>query len=907
MARTKYIQTNFTAGELSPRLDARIDLTKYQNGAKTLENMFIFPHGGTQRRGGTKFITQTKTAADKVRLVPFEFSTTQAYILEFGDEYIRFYRDNGAILEASKTITGITQANPAVVTSNSHGYNNGDWVYISAVVGMTEVNGSYYIVAGKTTNTFQLTDLDGNNINSSAFTAYGSAGTAERVYTVTTPWDKDDLFELSFTQSADILYVVHPNYSPRQVSRTGHTSWTVTEYEFIDGPYLAENTTDTTLALSGTSGSVTVTASAVTGINGDAGFRAADVGRLIRYTHSGTTTYLKVTAFTDTTHVTATVTGDNSGGTSGVTTWRLGYYYTNNQPSTVAFYEQRLVFGGSNDYPQLMVFSASGDYTNHAPGTSADDPMVYTIATDQVNVIRWLNPGLVLVVGTVGGEFVVSASSQDEALTPTNIRVIRQTTYGSADISALRVSNVVLFVQRAKRKIREFVYRFESDTYVAPDLTLLAEHITSTGIVQLAYQQEPDSILWACLTDGTLLGMTYQRDQDVVAWHSHTIGGVSDTADTKAQVESIAVIPTTATDGAGRDQLWLSVKRLINGNTYRYIEVLQPGLEVEDSQEDAFFVDSGLTLDSPKTITAATRAKPVVITSSSHGFSDGDLVDIRDVKGMTELNNKRFVVIESTTNTFEIMAQSKTTVTAATKANPCVITSASHGLSTGNEIGFLNVGGMTQLNGNGYTVTKISNDTFSIGVDSSGYGTFTSGGDIHLNTDGSAFTTYVSGGKAREAVSTISGLDHLEGQSLSVLGNGAVQASQTVSSGSITLATRASIVHMGLPYTSTLVTMNLEAAANDGTAQSRTKRIHEVFVRFYRSLGVKVGSENGYLDIIPFRDSSDLMDSPPALFTGEKKVAFPKGYETEGRVKIVQEQPLPMTLLAIIMHVKTNE
>ena len=835
MARTKYIQTNFTAGEISPRLDSRIDLSKYQNGAKSIQNFTVLPHGGLQRRGGSQFILQTKNAADKVRLVSFEFSITESYVLEFGDEYIRFYRNNGIILESAKNITGITQANPGVVTSSSHGYNNGDWVYISGVVGMTEVNLDFYIVAGKTTNTFQLTDIDGNNVDTSGFTAYSSGGTAERVFEVTSPWDKDDLFELSFTQSADILYVVHPNYAPREVTRTDHTAWTISEFSFIDGPYLTENSTATTLALSGTSGSVTVTASAIAGINGGAGFRAADVGRLIRFTHSSTTTFLKVTAFTDTTHVTASVEGVNAGGTSGVTTWRLGHYYTNNHPAAVAFYEQRLVFGGSNDFPQLLVFSASGDFTNHTPGTSASDAMVYTIGTDQVNVIRWLSPGEVLAVGTVGGEFVVSSSSENEALTPTNVRVVRQTAFGSAPIAPRRVSNVVLFIQRAKRKIREFVHRFDVDNFVAPDLTLLAEHITATGVVQMDYQQEPDSVLWCCLSDGALLGMTYQRDQEVVAWHKHILGGVSDSAGSDPVVESLAIIPTTASDGAGRDQVYLSVKRFVNNKTYRYIEVLQPGLDILDLQEDAFFVDSGLSLNTPITITGITQANPAVVTASSHGFSNGDFVDIRAVSGMTDVNDERFIVAGQTTNTFQLTNQAGT------------------------------------------------------------------------NIDSTNFSAYISGGTVRKAVTTISNLDHLEGQTVSVLGNGAVQASKTVSSGSITLETKASIVHVGLPYISKVVTLSLEAGADVGTAQSRTKRIHEVFVRLYRSLGVKVGPEGGTLEIVPFRDSSDLMDRPPALFTGEKRVPYPRGFETKDHIQVQQDQPLPMTILALISHVKTND
>tara|TARA_R100001594_G_scaffold33685_2_gene62429 strand:- start:8892 stop:11399 length:2508 start_codon:yes stop_codon:yes gene_type:complete len=835
MARTKYIQTNFTAGEISPRLDARIDLTKYQNGAKTIDNFVVLPHGGLQRRGGSKFVLQTKNSGDKVRLVPFEFNVEQAYVLEFGDEYIRFYRNDGIILESSKTISGITQANPGVVTSSSHGYNNGDWVFISGVAGMTEVNDDFYIVAGKTTNTFQLTDIDGNNVNTSGFTAYSSAGTAERVYEEATPYDKDDLFNLSFTQSADILYVVHPNYAPREITRTGHTSWTVTEFAFLDGPYLNENATATTLALSGVSGSVTVTASATTGINSGVGFRTADVGRLIRHTHSGTTTFLKITGFTNTTVVTATVQDANAGGTSAITTWRLGHYYINNQPAAVTFFEERLVFGGSNDFPQLLNFSASGDFTNFAPGTASDDAMSITIATDQVNVIRWLSSGVVLAVGTAGGEFVVSASSENEALTPTNLRVVRHTTFGSAAITPLRVGHVALFLQRAQRKIREFVYRFESDTFVAPDLTLLAEHITATGIVEMAYQQEPDSVVWCCLTDGSLLGFTYQRDQEVVAWHGHIMGGSSDVAGNSAKVESIAAIPSTASDGAGIDQVYLSVKRFVDGRTYRHVEILQPGLDVIDTQEEAFFVDSGLSLNSPITMTAVTKANPAVVTASSHGLSNGDFVDIRDVEGMTELNNKRFIVANKDTNTFQLTDQAGT------------------------------------------------------------------------NINSTDFTTYTQNGTVRKAVTTITGLGHIEGETVSILANGAVQASKTVSSGAITLDTRASIVHVGLPYTSSVTTLSLEAGSDSGTAQSRTKRIHEVSVRLFRSLGVKVGPENGTLDTVPFRDSSDLMDRPPALFSGDKKVPYPKGFETKDNIQVQQDQPLPMTILALISHVKTND
>ena len=165
MARTTIAFTNFTAGELSPRLDGRTDLGKYFNGCKTLENMVVHPHGAATRRPGTKFIHEVKTSSAQTRLIPFEFSTTQTYIMEFGNQYIRFYKDNGIITESNKTISGATQANPGVITATSHGYSNGDHVIITGVVGMTELNGKTFKVANKTTNTFEIQDVDGNNVN----------------------------------------------------------------------------------------------------------------------------------------------------------------------------------------------------------------------------------------------------------------------------------------------------------------------------------------------------------------------------------------------------------------------------------------------------------------------------------------------------------------------------------------------------------------------------------------------------------------------------------------------------------------------------------------------------------------------------------------------------------------------
>jgi hypothetical protein len=222
------------------------------------------------------------------------------------------------------------------------------------------------------------------------------------------------------------------------------------------------------------------------------------------------------------------------------------------------------------------------------PGADDDDALSYTLAADQVNAIRWLMPARALMVGTVGGEWRVSASSTDDPITPTNISIKRQTTYGSANIQAVFVGHAVLYVQRSQRKLRELAYNLEIDGYVSPDMTLLSEHITSPGITNMAFQQEPDNILWLVRSDGALLSFTYNRGQEVMSWGRHITDG---------EIESVACIP-----GTNQDELWISVKRTINSVTKRYVEYMVD-TDWGTDQEDCFCVDSGLTYSGVATST----------------------------------------------------------------------------------------------------------------------------------------------------------------------------------------------------------------------------------------------------------------------------------------------------------------
>lgn len=506
-----YYQSNFTAGELSPRIHGYIDFSKFSNGLETQVNFINLQQGGIIRRPGSYFAAEVKDSTQPVRLIPFTFNAGQAYIVEVGQGYIRFY-DNGG----------------------------------------------------------QIT----------------SGGTP---YEIAAPYTAADVHMLSWTQSADVLYLTHPNYAVRKLERTGPTSWTLSVFDFKDGPYLDINATSTTLTPSATNGSVTVTASAAL-------FASTDVGRVIRIDNGTKWAWGKITAFASATSVTVQVRSSENFPTTATTNWRLGQFSdTTGHPYVVTFYQQRLCFGGCDNNPQGLWFSKSGSYETFSPTEPDatvinDDGLNFTIATDEVNAIRWMIAEDDLSIGTAGGEYKLSPTS-NSTLTPTSVQVKRQTKLGSPPyIRPVMVNHAILFVQRAALKLQQWSYDWRVNGYSASDLSLLADHITQGGIVDMAFQYQPNNVLWCVRADGTLLSVTYNSQQSEWGWGRHFIGG-------NGVVENVAVIPQT-----DHDQVWICVRRTIGGVTKRYIEYLTQEFKFK-SLPEAFFVDSGLTYDGTATQT----------------------------------------------------------------------------------------------------------------------------------------------------------------------------------------------------------------------------------------------------------------------------------------------------------------
>ena len=1027
MAKLSKIVRSFNAGELSRRMDSRSDQQKYDAGAKTMENFIPLIYGAAERRPGTEYIATQKSSSAKGRLVAFEHSVDDTYVLLFENQALRFFKNGAQVttsigsedLSAIGSIVGHWKLNDniattAVVDADGATHNgtiansvnsstlhkigkagtgsfdfddqyfveitdssdfsfiegvNGDfsicaWAYFrdisenqviiskwdttvggshdaewyinkdgngkltlwlydetndkivsrqsdaalttgwhficatyegengswsgataanfitlyvdGAVIASTATNDASYVkmvdgntkivIGGSyplgTAGDFWKAGLDSVSVHSKKLSASEistlHAASTSSTYEIETPYLTADLFELKYEQSADVLFITHPAYEPRRLSRFGDDDWLLEAIGIESGPFRTQNSDVTkTIAASGadlTKGaSVTLTAAghspfvagttaghlpsgssttsksltgalfklvhasntpsvsgflvtndatdnstaelavpkgitwdlttngtwgtaansatiqlqreygnngvweAVTTITSaanrnvvtsgkeeveDAQYRVAvteaggdtsevDIQLSIRDTsHVG---IVQITAVTSSTVATGTVL-TTLGSTAATHRWSEGSFSNRRGwPIDVTISsEERLTFAGNVSRPLTIWGSVIGDFTDFALGADDDDGIQFTlVGTGQQNRIRWMLAKETLVLGTVGGEHLLGASKDEEALSPTNVKAKIQTTYGSENIAALLVSQAVLFVQRGGKKIREFLYNFEADSHKADDLTVFADHITGAGIVDMAFQRTPDPTLWCIRTDGQIAVLTYERDQNVFSWYrAVTNTNLAGTA-TASVIESAAVIYGGA---RSEDEVWVTVLRQIGGADARYVERFRPRL-LPSSQSDYRFLDSSIT------------------------------------------------------------------------------------------------------------------DT---------------GGDT-----------------------TITGLDHLEGQTVQVLGDGLVQATKVVASNQITAATTAAKYQVGLGYDSTLVPMDLDI---EGTGLTTTKRINRAFVNLLETIGGTVG---------PDSSRQESTGTGTTLFTGPKKIAIPGGYTRDTDITIKQTDPLPMTVLSV--------
>lgn len=694
--------------------------------------------------------------------------------------------------------TPIEEAGGAYEWATSTAYSVGDYVVESQTV--------YRCIVAHTSGTFS-TDL--------------SAGywTNEEELEIVTPYAIADIPCITYDQKDDVMYMFHSTYPVQKLTRVSATEFTISQVDFVRGPFLDDNITSTTITPSAATGTgITLTASASL-------FKSAHVGSFWKVNNA----VVKITAYSSATSVTADVqaepdgTAGNIGGTSAYTAWAEGAFSdVRGYPACGVFHEQRLYLFATTHQPSHGFATVVGAYENMKVDAN-DDSAAFIFDVETSEKIVWANSDATsLQVGTGGGTISISPGTENIAITATNITAKKASNYGVKKTIPQRIAGFLYYVHKTAYKIFELVFDLLKGRDIASDMTKLADHILrdGQGAYEISYQQSPNDRIWVVRNDGQIAIMTRNPTEDLVGW-SRRIAGTDSTS--SGEFESIAIIRQDDED----DQVWVQVKRTINGTTKRFIEYVSD--EYYEDELDYCLLDSALTLDNPVGITGATQADPVVITALSHGFSNGDTVRIDDVEGMTELNGNTYKVANKTTDTFEL--------------------------------------------------TNTSD----------------------VNIDGSAYNAYKSGGKVRKKVTAVSGLDHLEGETVSAQIDGGLPSTETytVSSGAITLSTAGAVIHVGLPYTATIRLLKLSGVTEKGTGHGKKHRVYNVTARLDKSKEFQIGQDADNMTTFPMPETG--------LYTGDAHMTPDTWWDDGVELVIKQTKPLPLNLLGLIIRADFQE
>lgn len=772
---TDVIQPSFSAGEVSPATYARVDLGRYYTALKTCRNYQILPEGGAQNRSGTRFIVETKSSAARSRLIPFQYSTEQTYILEFGNLYIRFISMGGQVI---------------------------------------------------------------------------SGGVA---YEIASPYTTAQLQALKFTQSADVLTIVHPDHPPRELARLGPTNWTLTPIVFE--PSIAAPTGLSATARTGGSGDtteyqykVTSVSSISTGsVESNASNTAtvnsfdnkpgatlswtaaagADHYNVYKNKSSGVFGFIGQSAGTTFTDINITPETDN--------TAPIGYnpFADGNNPSVVGYYQQRMVFAASTANPQTVWMSRTGDFHNfgYSDPNKDDDGIEFVIASRQVNKIRHLVSLRELLAMTSGAEIAITGST-DSGVTAANVSAIEQSYFGCSDVIPAIYANTALYIQARGGKLSTLAYNYVSDGFQPQDVSVLSSHLLRGFTVgDMAFTLQPNGILWMARNDGMLLGFTFLPDQQVYAWHWH---------DTDGEVESVASVPE-----GDEDALYLIVKRTINGTTKRYIERMASRQLTRFGSGDywfdlAFFVDCGLTYD-------GRRAGSATLTQGTDW----------------KYPNPLTMVTGAITFTPDMIGRSMIMYGGGTADDPgerlvVEITGVYHSLAA--------------------TVVPQTVVPESLrGIPATRWGL---------------------------AATTISGIGHLEGKTISILADGNVAPQQVVTGGAIALDSPTLVAHIGLPITADFETLDITLQNNQAFLGSK-KRINQVVVLCQESRGIFAGPDADHLDEFKQRGDENYGE-PIELLTGRSEMEVQCNWDSFGRLFIRQSDPLPLTILGVMPNVQSG-
>lgn len=967
-------QTAFTGGELSPRLYSRSETAEFGSALQTGTNAYIMPHGPIARRNGTQFIAEVKDSSAAVRLVRYQLSQDTAFILEFGNEYIRFFKSTGQVLESNLTITNITQADPAVVTSASHGLANNDHVYITGVAGMTEVNSSTvpYKVANVTTNTFELQTIAGTDVDSSAFTAYSSGGVVNRIYEITSPYTTAQLDNIQYVQSGSTMYLVHPDVSPRQLVRTSDTSWTLSEIEFLPPPTYE----------SGFEPSATCTPAATTGVGvnftaSSGVFLDGDVGRQIINLSSGETGRASITSITSATVAVCDIIEDFTD-TNAIASgdWKMDLSpvvdleFDNTQAGAIVNIRSehqngslgsRLTITNVTSANPAVVTSASHGLANGEKVQIQD-----VVGMTQINNKEFTVDNVTTNTFELKGENSSGYTTYSSGGIARKILTdINKDAFRAADVGKYILANggvmQIVTVNGADDIDAEILksmnsgdstgnWTLEEDTWDATRGYPKAVGLFEQRLIFGGTSTQPQTI-WMSETgifDGFGTGADDEDSIEVelVSNEVNEINWISAGRDLVVGTSGGEITVSSGNTGAISPSNIQQIPRTYHGSRVQQVENIRDEiLFVQGSErkirtfrydfnidgytgDDLTFLaehitEGGITeiayAQEPNTniyavtdngdLLAATYDRGKKVIGWTKFTTDGNFERVQRITSGE--NDQPWVVVKRTINSatkryIELLSSgdgvtdtdfysdsalslsTPLTITGITAANPAVVTSTAHGLSNDDKViikGLVDPAeadldadktNMSSLNGCTFTVANKTANTFELsGKDTSGFNAYGSGGNAYLK------------------VSTLSGLDHLEGKTVQIKIDGAAHANKTVSSGSVTLDTTAGEATVGLPYTTTIKTLPHEFDVGLGSMQGQRVRWARPLLRVYRSHRPLVNGE-----FLPARNAGDSMDKEVPLFSGYLEYG-PLNWSNSAALTITATDPLPLVLTGI--------
>jgi hypothetical protein len=849
------IQTSFAAGELAPSIFARTDLSKYHSGAAVLRNFFVDYRSGASTRQGSKFIIQALISNKPVRLIPFQYSTITSYMLEFGDFYVRFINNGTSVLESGFAITGATASSPGQLTVTGNNFVDGDWIFVQGINGATGYNGRYYLVSVSGA-TVTLSDVNGVPINAGSFGIYTSGGTASRVYKLASPYAAADLALLKFTQSASVMTFVHPNYPPTTLSLISPTNWVFSTIVF--GTTVLPPS-GVAAAITGAAGS-TDYAYVVTSIDdsGQESVMSSPPATIVNGIDIGATAG------------TVTLTWVAATGAVSYNIYKAEISFAGPVPSGAAFgfigSATGTTFIDSNIVPDFATTPPIVDnpFTGgNNPGTTCyfQQRQVYGGSNSQPQTFWMSQPGAF-------NNFNLSDPTQpDDAITGALI---------SLQVNAIKSMLPMpggLVILTSKGAWQVSGGGNASTTGITP-ANATAVPQAYNGASELPPIVANYDIIFVQAKGSIVRDLSYNfyvniyTGQDISILSNHLFLGRQLKEWAYAE-EPFKLVWAVTSDGAILSLTFVKEQEIYGWARHDTLGQYQSVASITEGQVDAIYtvVKRYLGGQWVQMIERfADRAFP-------YGAEDAWSVDC---------------AIQS------IMPTPAANLTVSASTGLATFTADQNVFSAGS------VGSVLRVGGGIATITVYVSPTVV-------QGNITQPITATLANDPNKTPLPAASGSwsLTKPSLTFTGLDYLNGQTVSILADGSVIAPQVVSGGVITLAQPATKVVAGLAFQAQLQTMYLDVG--EPTIQGKRKKINALTVRAANTRGLKAGRT--FATVIPIKQLTETipLNGVIPLLTGDARIVMDPLWDVPGQICIQVDDPLPATVLGVIPEITQGD